>query len=373
VGFFRRPKDQDSEQAASLSRIAEGGIPPGAEARLKALAAEGSLFTSGLSVNEFALLDRMGPRPLAQVMGASVVRAGWQYLPALDPGARLLTSGPVNPWLGDAPSIWGYGPSVTGSGLTNPYTEPSFSQIRSYRWRTQVVCELDTLTDAWNLSRRRALDRLTEEALHVGADAVVGVHLQRSEHDLGRETIECVVRGTAIRLPDGTGASQPVLTDVSGQDYWRLLQAGHDPSGLVATTSVVFASAPLATRVRRRRTFAQNQELEEISKAFHAAREAVRGRLRGQVPSGPGAGVVGVELSHSVRREKLSVASSLQAPTMRGWHRGALGLPYFVSGRGDAERSGWVITMHGAGTAIRRGRARPREPVRTTMRMGVAR
>lgn len=88
MGFFRRSEEEDSEQAESRARVADGGIPLGAEERLKALASEGSLFTSGLSVSEFALLHRLGPRPLAQVMGASVVRTGWQYLPALEPGER---------------------------------------------------------------------------------------------------------------------------------------------------------------------------------------------------------------------------------------------------------------------------------------------
>ena len=44
------------------------------------------------------------------------------------------------------------------------------------------------LTEAWNLARRRALDRLTEEALHVGADAVVGVHLHREQTTIRRRT-----------------------------------------------------------------------------------------------------------------------------------------------------------------------------------------
>ena len=52
------------------------------------------MFTSGLSVNEFALLDRLGPSPLAQVMGASVVQAGWQYLPPLDPGRIFISGSP---------------------------------------------------------------------------------------------------------------------------------------------------------------------------------------------------------------------------------------------------------------------------------------
>ena len=155
---------------------------------MRALASKGSLFTSGLSVNEFALLNRLGPQPLAQVMGASVVRTGWQYLPPLEPGH-------------DVHQHLAVCPTPTGVALQNRYTEASLSQVRNYQWRTEVVCELDVLTDAWNLARRRALNRLREEALQVGADAVVGVHLRRSDHDLGKRTIEYLVTGTAIRLP----------------------------------------------------------------------------------------------------------------------------------------------------------------------------
>ncbi|MDQ6606258.1 MAG: heavy metal-binding domain-containing protein, partial [Actinomycetota bacterium] len=285
MGFFGRGEDPNPEQVESRQRIEEGGIPRRAQERLKGLAADGSLFTSGLSVNEFALLSRLGPAPLAQVMGASVVRTGWQYLPALEPG--MIVS---NPW---------YGPTITGRALQNPYTEASPSQVRAYRWHAEVVCGLEVLTDAWNMARRRALDRLSEEASQVGADAVVGVHLRRSDHDLGNGTIEYVVSGTAIRLPDSDGTPWPTLTDVSVQDYWRLHSAGHEPAGLVATTAVVFAAPARSTRLRRVQSTAQNQELEELSRGFQAARETVRARLLGQVSDAHGLGAVGVEFSHS--------------------------------------------------------------------------
>ena len=67
MGFFARSGEDDDEQAEALARIEAGGIPQRAQERLQALAADGSLFTSGLSVNEFALLDRMGPQPLAPI------------------------------------------------------------------------------------------------------------------------------------------------------------------------------------------------------------------------------------------------------------------------------------------------------------------
>ena len=62
MAFFgsgdRRPEGQDE----ALARIEAGGIPASAEERLRALGEGGAMFTSGLSVNEFALLRRLGPR-----------------------------------------------------------------------------------------------------------------------------------------------------------------------------------------------------------------------------------------------------------------------------------------------------------------------
>lgn len=355
MGFLRG--DEDEEQDGELARIEAGGIPSGAEARLRDLRG-GGLFTSGLSVNEFALLGRMGPRPLAQVMGASVVRPGWQYLPALDPGVIV------------GYGTWG-GPTITGRALQNRITEASPAQVRNYQWHHDVVCELDTLTDAWTLARRRALDRLAEEALQAGADAVVGVRLRRADHDIGRGTIEVVVTGTAIRLPGSDGAGWPVLTDVSVQDYWRLHTAGCEPVGLLATTAVVFASPARHTRIRRARTLATNQELSELSRAFQAARDTARARLVGQVADARGTDAVGVVFSHTVHREKLPLASALATAGHRGWNRGRLGLPYYVSGRADTERRGWVITMHAAGTAVRRD-GTPDVLVETQLRLGGA-
>lgn len=358
MGFFDRRDEEDRDEAESLKRIESGRIPLGAERRLKALGGSAALFTSGLSVNEFAVLRRMGPAPLAQVMGASVVRTGWQYLPALPPGEIVYRS-----YLGQQFSS-------APAGYVNRFTEPSRAQVRNYRWHAPEVCELDVLTDAWTLARRRALDRLTEEAVQVGADAVVGVHLHHSDHDLGEGTIEYVVSGTAVRFPGATGEGWPLLTDLSVQDYWRLHQAGHEPVGFLATTTVVFASPSVSLRLQRLRTLTSNQELEELSRAFRIARETVRTRIEGQVSDAHASGAVGLTLSHSIRRDKLALASSLQTAPYRGWNRGRLGLPYFVSGRGDGERRGWVVTMHGAGTAIRSRSGPPPPPVKPTVRMG---
>jgi len=358
MGFFARGDDHQDGEREELARIERGGVPSAAEQRLKALGGEGAMFTSGLSVNEFALLHRLGQQPLAQLMGASVVRVGWQYLPPLNPNDTYFVN---RPWVGV---------NMSARQASQRYQEPSWNQIRNYKWHTEVVSELDVLGDAWNTARRRALNRLYEEALQVGADAVVGVHLSRSDHDLGKGLIEYVVTGTAIRFPNSTGTMAPLLTDVSAQEFWKLHVAGFEPVGLVASTSVMFASPQRTTRIQRARKPAQNRELDELSQAFQAARENVRSALRDQASYAHGTGTVGVEFEHTVHREKFGLASTLQTEDMRGWHIGRFGIPYRVSGRGDAERRGWVVTMHAAGTAIRRRSGPLPFELKISIRMG---
>lgn len=345
-------ESHDAERADSLARIEAGGIPLAAERRLQALSVEGSLFTSGLSVNEFALLGALGPRPLAQVMGGSVVRVGQALLPPVPPNRRSSSSR-------------GY----YAAGSYGHLEAPGGYQKAIYQ-RTTMVLEVQILTGAWSEARRKALDRLAEEALQVGADVVVGVELHRGEHDLAKRTIDYLISGTAIRLPGSTQTNWPLLTDLSVQDYWRLHEAGYEPAGLVAATAVIFASASRGTRRRRLRTLQRNQELTELSQAFHLARETVRQRLLSQAQGCHADGTVGVELSHTIHREELPAAASVPSRSPGGWNRGALGIPYYVKRRGEAERKGWLITMHGAGTAIRRRETVPQYPPEKTMRMG---
>ena len=108
------------------------------------------------------------------------------------------------------------------------------------------------------------------------------------------------------------------------------------------------------------------RESTRSSRAFRLARDWIRQDLSGQITRAGGAGVVGVELSQSIHREKLALASALRSPDHQGWGRGRFGLPYYVSGRIEAERRGWVITMHAAGTAIRPRPGGARPPARPT-------
>lgn len=366
MGFFDAAAQDDADSPEggdgaddreSLSRIEAGGIPVDAERRLQGLGQDGSLFTSALSVNEFALLGRLGTRPLAQVMGASVHQVGWQYLP-IPSGYQSSSSF----------SIAG---TTLGGGLNGT-----------------IVCELQVVTQAWNQARRRALDRLAEEARVVGADAVLGVRLERGEHDWASGSVDYLISGTAVRFPGTEPPSWPLLTDVSVQDYWSLYQAGYDSLGMLATTAVVFVSPSTGTRMRRAATVTQNQELEEVTKGVFTARDTARARLLGQARDVYAGGVVGMAFEQTMREESLKFEGYGQRGSRSqgfgrqfgnvgtGWGGGAFNpaTNTYDSGAADIpERSGYVITFHAAGTAIRLGATVPRHPPETVMRLeGVA-
>jgi uncharacterized protein YbjQ (UPF0145 family) len=172
--------------AASLLRVANGGIPLRAEERLAEEAGPNrKLFTSDLSVNEFLLARDAGCHPIAQIMGSSIYHIG---------------------------------------------------QIPDYKGKT---AEISVISDAHRESRRRALNRLRQEAVLVGADAVIGAHLRDrmitmgargKGGDDGGEVIEFTVVGTAIKAPFLTHRpGEPIITDLSGQDLWALIEEGWEP------------------------------------------------------------------------------------------------------------------------------------------------
>jgi uncharacterized protein YbjQ (UPF0145 family) len=232
---------------------------------------------------------------------------------------------------------------------------------------------------AWDQARRRALDRLTEEARTVGADAVVGVHLRRGEHDWAAGSVDFVVAGTAIRLPGSTGGGWPILSDLSVADYWKLHQSGYAPVGLVAATAVYFISPSSATQWTRYATTAKNQELTDFTQGFYAARETALRYISSQADSQQATGIVGVRIDQSARHESYKVVGygqqqgagvfgGQQQAGFGGQRQGGLG---GQQQGGDQERSGLAITLHAVGTAIREVEDVPQYPPETVISLGV--
>ncbi len=272
------PGESPAEQAESLARVERGGIPLGAERRLRQLGEQGGAFTSDLSVADFALCHQLGLKPVSQVMGSSIYQVGYQN----------------TPW-----------PSSMGGGY---------------------MFEMQALSQGWNEVRERALHRLALEAGHVGADAVIGVDLQTGAHDWAENSIEYVVIGTAVRHSKGTasGGNGPVLTELSVADYAKLLSAGVEPLGIVAWSSVFFVGASYETQsmggLSGRMLYSQNQELPEFTQGIYSAREIAVGRVTEQAARLGASGVIGVRIAHGIRQVSLGGGAYARSGLMVTFH-----------------------------------------------------
>jgi uncharacterized protein YbjQ (UPF0145 family) len=278
-GEGRREDDREIREQ-DVARIEAGGIPFAAEQRLRELAAGSGGFTSGLSVADFALTRLQTIRPICQVMGTSVYKVGWQSYP----------------WS----SGWGSGARLM---------------------------ELEQLTHAWNDARARALARLAQEAEAAGCHAVVDVTFENRRHAFLNDEIEVVVNGTAVHLPEG-GSERPILTDLSMPDYVLLRNAGYEPAGVVASTSVFYI---VPSRQTRRLTtgwqrLQPNQELTDFTQGVYEARENALARASAQATRLGAGGLIGMAIEHHIEVREVE--------------------------RNDVKREDLIVTFHVLGTAI---------------------
>jgi uncharacterized protein YbjQ (UPF0145 family) len=250
----------DERTAASLVQIEQGHIPVAAAERLAQFAQAGAgptAFSSDLAVSEWSALARLGATPITQVMGSSIYHVGWQ---------------------------------------------------QTY---FNVPTEVQVLSDAYNESRRLALGRLLEEAQACRADAVVALRIDQGAHDWAAGAVEFIAVGTAVRLPEElrNPGGQALLSDLSGQEFVLLCNAGIRPVGIAAHTSVHYVPASIQTQQAQSAFGASwvNQELVDFSQGVYEAREKAMSFVGAQVQALGGDGVIGVELeqhgrTHSVRR-----------------------------------------------------------------------
>ena len=82
-------------------------------------------------------------------------------------------------------------------------------------------------SEGWHM----ALARLREEALAVGANAVVDVKLRTSHVRLGA-SMDYTVIGTAVRIDGLTPSSDPIVATVPALEFVRLLESGILPVGI---------------------------------------------------------------------------------------------------------------------------------------------
>jgi uncharacterized protein YbjQ (UPF0145 family) len=235
------------------------GVPDDAMRRLAQMrpGQPTSLFTSDLSVNEFLLVREAGFRPLGLVLGSSIYHVG----------------------------------------------------IQMGRWSRNQ--ELDQLSQAMYHARELAMTRMEAEADALGADGIVGVRLEIEFKEFGNDLAEFIAIGTAVkgdeihaRTPDGftwrNNQNKPFTSDLSGQDFWTLIQAGYAPLGMTMGSCVYHIAHQRFWQAMG--NIGQNVELPQFTEALYDARELAMSRMQTEAEQLHAEGIVGVQLlSHGHR------------------------------------------------------------------------
>jgi uncharacterized protein YbjQ (UPF0145 family) len=236
-----------SDQPTAPFDPTQYGVPADALDRLSQNRAgtPGAVFTSDLSVNEFLLVREAGFRPLGLVLGSSIYHIGMQT------------------------SNWGKN------------------------------MELTVLSQAMYHARELAMTRMEAEAYALGADGIVGVRLHVKPQEWGAGISEFIAVGTAVLSEKGgkwqDNRGRPFTSDLTGQDFWTLLQAGYAPVGLVLGTCVYHVAHRKFGQMLS--SMGQNVEVPQFTQALYDARELAMGRMQAEAHALGAEGIVGVSLT----------------------------------------------------------------------------
>lgn len=142
------------------------------------------------------------------------------------------------------------------------------------------------------------MERMEAEAHVLGADGVVGVRLDVNFYDWGQHSAEFIAVGTAVSAESGdswrTSEGKPFTSDLSGQDFWTLVQSGYMPLGLVLGTCVYHvAHQGLDKKLAQ---VGRNTEMENFTQALYEARELAMERMQEEAERLGAEGIVGVHL-----------------------------------------------------------------------------
>ena len=172
--------------------------------------------------------------------------------------------------------------------------------------------ELATPTAAWNEARTLALGRMrTSRSLR--AIAVVDVSYRRIGYDWATGAIEIVALGTAVRSAAHARREQAIpLTNLSGEDVWKLLESGWWPLGIVAGSTVVYvlssyqtAQAAVAHRHGRPEPGARG-----LHERVYEARDLALRHVRRDAAEVGASGVIGLSLEHAFREREVSTGTA---------------------------------------------------------------
>src|SRR5450432_4718862 len=221
--------------ARSIAELDAGRLPLRAQQRLATMRAD-QAFTSSLSVDEHHAIRSVGFSPVGQVMGTCVVHPGTYAL-----------------------SMCGY----YGYGMR-------------YAWGAAPVVVADQVEAALKSARHSAVNRMLQECAGLRGDGIVGVRLTMEPFIAGGIEVQAI--GTAVRADGDVRPPRPFTSDLTGQDFAKLILGGWLPAGLVMGTAVLIRHDDYTTAWQSGSW--NNTEVSGVTQLVSSTRDRARHTLR---------------------------------------------------------------------------------------------
>jgi uncharacterized protein YbjQ (UPF0145 family) len=245
-------------------------LPPVAEARMAEIQRSGT-WGSALTSDEFAAIRSAGFEAVGQVLGAAVYNIGY---------------------------TGGYGcPGAWGSYGYNSWGPAVRTQVSSSGGYGSFGSLVQTMYEA----RRTAIGRMVAECAELGGHGVVGVRLSIGSFPAGGLEFKAI--GTAVRAPGAPPLKHPFTSDLSGQDFVKLVMKGWMPAGLVLGISIAARHDDWLT-VGQTRWGAGNAEVSGYTELVNDARHDARTQLQADVKRLGAQGVVVADMQFHVRERE---------------------------------------------------------------------
>jgi uncharacterized protein YbjQ (UPF0145 family) len=147
-------------------------------------------------------------------------------------------------------------------------------------------------------ARHKAIDRMSAECAALGGHGVVSASIEIGRFPAGG--LEFKVIGTAVRAPGGIPLPAPFTSDLSGQDFAKLIMAGWVPAGFVLGISIGARHDDWLT-VSQTAWGTGNSEVTGYTDLVNEARHDARGQLERDVRRLGADGVVVSSMDMRVR------------------------------------------------------------------------
>lgn len=204
----------------TLRALQQNQLPRYIQTRIQQQRAASLPWTSGLSVNEWLVFSKLKLKPLGLVAGSCFYHIGYSMA------------------------------NYAGA------------------WYSR---DLSTQEQALMGGRRTALERMQQEAIALGAHAVVGVQLKVHQPGFYGHETEFIAIGTAIAVAGLPAPERPLICTVTGEDFLKLLQVGSIPIGVALGACVHYQYTSRQDQFQA--TSFWNAEVPTYSEAIYHTRD----------------------------------------------------------------------------------------------------